>query len=202
MGSSTVLEEIIMTFPKQAVAYFYFDFRNERQQRMDVMLRSIIWQLSECSPSQYSTLHELYKRLGNGKIQPQAAHLQEVLENLLSELCRTYIVIDGLDETTKIDWKHLIDFIHRLCHHAKSGLHLLFTSQPHEDFKTAFKDVTSIELGSAFSTSDIRAYIGSEVPGVGNWASDEKYAKVVTEQIVHKSNGMSVLLLCCDVSSS
>jgi hypothetical protein len=37
MGSSTVIEEIVKACPDQSsVAYFYFDFRNERQ-HMDLM---------------------------------------------------------------------------------------------------------------------------------------------------------------------
>ncbi|KAJ7610593.1 hypothetical protein DFH06DRAFT_173775 [Mycena polygramma] len=55
--SSTVIENIIMTCPERsAVAYFYFDFRNERRRRMDVMLRSIIWQLSGKSHSRVIAL--------------------------------------------------------------------------------------------------------------------------------------------------
>jgi hypothetical protein len=165
---------------------------------MDIMLRSIIWQLSGQSPSPYSTLHQLYERLKNGTIWPQHIHLQEVLENLLSELGQTYIVIDGLDECNKTEWKPLAQFIHSLCHPPKNALHLLFTSQPLGEFKTAFKDVTFIELGSWVSNDDIRSFLGSEVPRVGNWASSEKYAKHVTDQIVKKSNGMSVLLVHCN----
>jgi hypothetical protein len=202
MGSSIVIEEITKACPEPStVAYFYFDFRNE-QQRMDIMLRSIIWQFSERSPSPYSALHQLYKALGNGTIQPQWTDLQAVLEDLLSELDRTYVVIDGLDECRKEDWKHLVQFIHSLSNSAKNGLHLLFTSQPLEEFKNAFKDVAVIELGSTDSINDIRSYIGSEVTGIGNWASDDNYAKNVTEQIVEKSNGMSVLSSCCNLARS
>jgi hypothetical protein len=132
----------------------------------------------------------LYKTLGNGTIHPQRVHLQGVLKDLLSELDQTYIVIDGLDECNKSDWKYLIEFIHSLCHPAKNAPHLLFTSQPLTEFKTAFQHVNFIELGSADSTSDIRSYIGSEVPRVGDWANDDKYAKDVTEKIVQRSNGM------------
>jgi hypothetical protein len=187
-----VIEEIVKACPdRSTVAYFYFDFRNERQ-HMDIMLRSIIWQLSGRSPSPYSSLHRLYKRLGNGTIHPQQAYLQEVLENLLSELDQTYIVIDGLDECNQTDWKPLIEFIHSLCRPVKNALHLLFTSQPLEEFQKEFKDVTYIELGSGVSGGDIISYISSEVPKVNNWASDDRYAKGVIEQIVQKSNGMSV----------
>ncbi|KAJ7496262.1 hypothetical protein B0H11DRAFT_858116 [Mycena galericulata] len=194
--SSTVIEEITTTCPKRStVAFFYFDFRNERQ-HLDIMLRSLIWQLSGRSPSPYSALHRLYETLGKGTIQPQHVHLQKVLEHLLSEFDRTYIVIDGLDECNKTDWQPLVQFIHSLCHPAKNAPHLLFTSQPLEVFKKSFKDVTFIELGSKVSTSDIRSYICSEIPKIGNWASDDNYVNDVTEQIVQKSSGMFCMAAC------
>jgi hypothetical protein len=198
MGSSTVIKEITVACPKQsAVAYFYFDFRNERQLGMDTMLRSIIWQLSGWSPSPYSSLQTLYETLGHGTVYPQAIELLGVLQDLLSQLDRTYIVIDGLDECNKTDWKSLVQFLCSLCQPAKYPLHLLFTSQPLEEFRKAFKGITFIELDSAVTTSDIRSFVGSEVSRVGNWASDNGYVKDITEQIVQKSNGMSVLSLWC-----
>jgi len=190
-----VIQQIVEAYSAQsAVAFFYFDFRNDRQ-HINLMLRSIIWQLSGQSPSPYSTLNQLYKTLGNGIIQPHLLHLQDVLENLLAELGQTWIVIDGLDECNKPDWKHLIKFIHSLCQPGRDKLHLLFTSQPLEEFRHAFQDVTFIELGSAVSNSDIGSFIGSEIPKMGDWASDENYANHVTKQIVQKSNGMLVFLL-------
>jgi hypothetical protein len=193
MASSTVIEEIVKACPtRSAVAFFYFDFRNERQ-HMDIMLRSIIWQLSGQSPFPYRSLCQLHKTLGNGSLLPQHLDLLGVLTDLLSELEQTYIVFDGLDECNKTDWKHLIKFIHSLWQPTKNAPHLLFTSQPFNEFQTAFKDVTFIELGSQVSNDDIRSFVGSEIARVGNWASDDEYAEQVTEQIVHKSNGMSVL---------
>ncbi|KAF8192837.1 hypothetical protein K438DRAFT_1935063 [Mycena galopus ATCC 62051] len=194
--SSTVIENITIGCPdRTAVAFFYFDFRNE-QQHMDIMLRSIVWQLSGRLSSPYSSLQKLYETLGKGTIKPQRVHLQGVLENLLSELDQTYIIIDGLDECNKTDRKPLIEFIHSLCHPTKNTLHLLFTSQPLEEFQTAFEDATFIELGSWVSNDDIRSFVGDEITRVGNWASDDSYAKNVTEQIVQKSHGMFRMAAC------
>lgn len=174
---------------RSAVAYFYFDFRKDKQ-RKDIMLRSIIWQLSPRSPSPYGALHRLYKKLGNGTIQPQITHLEAVLEELLSEFVQTFIVIDALDECDKSDWKLLNQLIRILCLPNANALHLLFTSQPLDEFQEAFKDVSFIELTSEVSTPDIRAFVASEVRGIRNWASDDKHAQHVAEQIVLKSNGM------------
>jgi hypothetical protein len=150
----------------------------------------------------FGSLCRLYETLGNGTTLPQYKHHQGGLEDLFSELDRTYTVIGGLDECDKTVWKHLIKFIHSLCHPAKKAPHLLFTSQPLAEFRMAFKDVTFIELGSAVSSGDIRSFGGSEVPRVGNWASDDNYAENVTEQIVQKSNRMLVFSLHCGLSSS
>lgn len=185
-----MIEEITVGCPEQsAVAYFYFDFRKEKQ-RKDIMLRSIIWQLSSRSPSPYGALRRLYEKLGNGIIQPQQTHLQVVFEELLSEFVQTYIVIDALDECDKTDWKSLNQLIRILCLHSANTLHLLFTSQPLHEFQEAFKDVAFIALTSEVSTPDIRAFVGSEVRGTGNWASEDQYVQHVIEQIVLKSNGM------------
>ncbi|KAJ7794909.1 hypothetical protein B0H14DRAFT_117498 [Mycena olivaceomarginata] len=72
---------------------------------MDIMLRSIIWQLSGRSPSPYSSLEKLYIELANGTIHPPADKLEKVLMDLLSELDQTYIIIDGLDECNPTDHK-------------------------------------------------------------------------------------------------
>jgi hypothetical protein len=199
MGSSTIIEIVKASPNRSAVAYFYFDFRNERQ-CMDIMLRSIIWQLHGQSPLSHTALHELYKALKHGTI--QRIDLLGVLKDLLSELGQTYIIIDGLDECNKTDWKPLVQFIYSFCRPAKNALHLLFTSQPLEEFQTAFKDTPFIELGSKISNDDISSFVGSTVHEVKNWASDDEYAEHVTEQIVQKSNGMSVLSLCCNLYSS
>ncbi|KAJ6477731.1 hypothetical protein C8R45DRAFT_934385 [Mycena sanguinolenta] len=170
---STVIKEI--TGPDRVVAYFYFDFRNKRQ-HMDIMLRSIIWQLSGQSPSPYSALHQLYESLGDGTRYPQPDEVLRVLES---------------------EWKHLLKFIHTLCQSAKKTLHLLFTSQPLQEFETAFKGVIFIELGgSGISTRDIRSSVGSEVLRVRNWASNDKNAEHVTKQILQKSNGMFRMAAC------
>ncbi|KAJ7272450.1 hypothetical protein C8J57DRAFT_1715826, partial [Mycena rebaudengoi] len=194
--SSTVIEEIVKTCPnRSAVAYFYFDFRNERQ-RMDIMLRSIIWQLSGQSPSPYRALHQLYETLKNGTILPQHVHLLGVLKDLLSELDQTYIVIDGLDECNKNDWKALVQFILSLFPPTENAPHLLFTSQPLVEFQTAFKNVAFIELGSVVSNSDISSFVGSTVREGTSWISDDTHAEHITEQIVQKSNGMFRMAAC------
>ncbi|KAJ7615248.1 hypothetical protein DFH06DRAFT_1239963 [Mycena polygramma] len=194
--SSTIIADIIETCPERsAVAYFFFDFRNDRQ-RLHIMLRSIVWQLSGRTSPPHGALHRLYKKLGDGTIQPQPPHLREVLEELLSELGRTYIVIDGLDECEKTQWNRLAHLIHSLCPPGKTVPHLLFTSQPLAEFQKAFKNVTFIDLSSAVLKDDIMSFTASEVSGVGNWASDDDPAVRVTEQIVQKSNGMFRMAAC------
>ncbi|KAF7378010.1 HET-domain-containing protein [Mycena sanguinolenta] len=191
--SSMVIEEILEAYSSRcAVAYFYFDFRN-KMQHMKTMLCSLTWQLSSKASPPHSALSQLYERLGHGTIQPPSEHLQEVLKNILSELAQSYIVIDALDECNQADCGSLVQFI---CSLDLKTVHLLFTSQPLEKFHTKFKDITSIELDSVVTSSDIRSFVGSAVLKVENWACQDNHAKAVTEQIMKKSNGMFRLAAC------
>ncbi|KAJ7240942.1 hypothetical protein C8J57DRAFT_1726923 [Mycena rebaudengoi] len=195
MGGSTVTEDITKAcLERSAFGYFYFDFRNERQ-RVDIMLQSIIWQLSGRSPSLYSTLHRLYKSLGNGTIHPQPVELQGVLEDLLSEFDRTYIIIDGLDECNKTDWNALVQFLCSLYHPTKDSLHLLFTSQPLKEFRKTFKSVAFIELDFTATTGNIRSFVGSEVCGLGGVTLSQPTAiGAITRPDSHPHYGLSAYL--------
>jgi hypothetical protein len=101
MSSSTVIEEIIVACSEWAVAYFYFDFRNDRQQRMDIVLRSIVWQLSECSSSPYSTLHELYKGWGMERYSHKAHIFKKFLKIYFQSLTRHILSLMGLMNVTR-----------------------------------------------------------------------------------------------------
>jgi hypothetical protein len=83
--SSTVIRQL---FNQQqqgvAVAYFYFDFRDEKSQRVKIMLQSIILQLSAQSPNSYSALKREYES-SQGQILPSYDNLLRILNDLLSD---------------------------------------------------------------------------------------------------------------------
>jgi len=136
--SSIVIRELFSDRQERtAVAYFYFDFRDEQSQHVKIMLHSIVLQLSAQSPNPYSALNRLYQS-SQGQNLPTYNNLLDILDELLSDFGHASIVLDALDECNEPD--RLVQFITRLRDWTKQSLHLLFTSQPREIFMKAFKD--------------------------------------------------------------
>ncbi|KAJ7835377.1 hypothetical protein B0H14DRAFT_2324096, partial [Mycena olivaceomarginata] len=125
--SSTVIRELFgERQPETAIAYFYFDFRDEKSQHVKNMLQSVILQLSAQSLSPYSALDQLYQS-SQGQTLPTYENLLGILNHLLSDFGQTYIVLDALDECN--EHNHLVQFMTRLRDWTTRSLHLLFTSQ-------------------------------------------------------------------------
>ncbi|KAJ6586288.1 hypothetical protein DFH09DRAFT_254907 [Mycena vulgaris] len=189
-------KDLATSRPPSAITFFYFDFKDKRGQAVDSALRRIILQLSAQSPNPYKTLEELYKSKSNGQTLPTYQELQNILETLLLELGRTYIILDALDECEERDQQRLVDFVSALRKWTQTPLHLLLTSQPRRIFTEAFTDVTCIELESDFTQEDIRLFVDSELQHLEPWASR------TADLVVSKSNGMFRMAACLIVEIS
>lgn len=170
-----------------AVAYFYFDFRDQNNQLPEIMLRSIILQLSAQSPYPYSALDQQYQLL-KGQTLPTYQNLLDVLDKLLLELCRTFIVLDALDECKDADL--LIPFISRLRDWTNSPLHMLVTSQPRKIFAEAFAGLSHVFLDLQNTQSDIRLFVYHELRSNRSLEHVTHRAEEITTKVVERSNGM------------
>ncbi|KAJ7269747.1 ankyrin repeat-containing domain protein [Mycena rebaudengoi] len=173
-----------------AVAFFYFDFKDKTDHAVERALRRIVLQLSAQSHCHYEILSAQYN-LSDGQTLPTYDDLQRILEELLRQLERTYIIFDGLDECADIEQVQIIALISRLQKWTESPLHLLFTSQPRAVFSDGFKDMTCVYVESDVMQKDIRLFIEAELHKMKTWSSriDE-----IADRVVSKSNGMSVYI--------
>jgi hypothetical protein len=174
-------------FHSSAVAFFYFDFKDKEGHAVLRALRCIVLQLSAQSPYPYKTLGREYMVSKGVKL------LLRVLEDLLRELGRTYIIIDALDECPDGEHEKLIGLILWLQNWSATPLHLLFTSQPRAFFTTAFGNVPCIYLESGVIGEDIKTFITSEFQNNRKMKIWEDWADDITEKVVQKSNGMQVV---------
>jgi hypothetical protein len=112
----------------------------------------------------------------------------DVLETLLSEIGRAYIVLDALDECN--NYTLLIQLISRLRRWTNSRLHLLLTSQPREIFTAAFVDMSQVALKFETTKSDIRIFVSSQLRSNTNLEYFADRAEDVSTKVVEKSSGM------------
>lgn len=172
------------------VAFFYFDFKDKEGQAVESALRRIVLQLSAHTLNPYKILDEQYM-VSKGQTLPTYQDLQRVLDALLRELGRTYIVLDALDECRTTDHRQLTYFISTLQKWTATPLHLLFTSQPRRIFTEQFNDMPFIELEPHMTKEDITLFVSNELCNSDIWAL---HAEKITARVVDKSKGMSVHL--------
>ncbi|KAJ7760101.1 hypothetical protein DFH07DRAFT_771988 [Mycena maculata] len=129
-----------------------------------IALRRITLQLSAQSPFPYRALNKYYM-LSSGQTLPSYEDLHCVLQQLLRELGRTYIVLDALDECNDNDFEQLVRLGSTLRAWTETPLHLLFTSQPRRIFTEGFRGVTRIalEFNTTSTQGDIKLFVASEI---------------------------------------
>ncbi|KAJ6514678.1 hypothetical protein DFH09DRAFT_1049102 [Mycena vulgaris] len=197
--SSAVISELVAdqlsfknlaNFRSPAIAFFYFDFKDKEGRAAESALRRVILQLSAQSPNSYRALEERYISKSNGQTWPTYQELQEILEELLLELDRTYIVLDALDECQEADQRRLGEFVSTLQKWNQTPLHLLLTSQPRRIFTEWLAGVPCIDIESDITEKDIRLFVDSELRSLEPWASR------AADRVMSKSNGMFRLAAC------
>ncbi|KAJ7878084.1 hypothetical protein B0H13DRAFT_1631362, partial [Mycena leptocephala] len=132
--SSTVIEELFKHRGNNtAIAYFHFDFSDDRKQSMEIALRRLVLQLSRRCPVSYRTLANSYEASSGEKL-PTYAELLVLLQKLLQELECTYLILDALDECR--DYDVIARFVQTITAWSGIRLHVLITSQPRDIFET------------------------------------------------------------------
>ncbi|KAJ7855178.1 hypothetical protein B0H14DRAFT_2508084 [Mycena olivaceomarginata] len=169
-----------------AITYFYFDFRDEKSQRVKIMLQSIILQLSAQSPNSYSALEREFES-SQGQTLPTYDKLLGIFEELLSDFGHTYFILDALDECN--EHQVLVQLIMRLRDWTTQSLHLLFTSQPREIFAEPFEGALLVVLTPDITHNDIQRFINSELHSLSH-LTRHMHAEEIVTKVVKKSNGM------------
>ncbi|KAJ7604359.1 hypothetical protein DFH06DRAFT_1487687 [Mycena polygramma] len=179
--------------PNFGIAYFYFDFRDEKKQLLETMLRSIIMQLSEQSPIPFSVLDLHFQSCQGGKF-PTYNDLLVMLNTILSQFSGTYIILDALDECSEHD--ELVEFISTL-REWTNPVHLLVASQPRTIFleSLAFKEASVVVLEPDTTHADILQFVNSELE-LNSKLKHIKKAKDAAPKIADKSNGMFRMAAC------
>ncbi|KAJ7748811.1 hypothetical protein DFH07DRAFT_747117, partial [Mycena maculata] len=159
------------------------------------MLRSIILQLSAQSPYPYAALDRQYQ-LSKGQTLPTYQNLVDVLETLFSELQRTYLVLDALDECNDSDLHVLLRLISRLRCWIKSPLHILLTSQDRTIFTKGLNGVPQLSLEFSTTQNDIKLFVAGALQCRPDLEHLVLRAEEITAKVVEKSNGMFRLAGC------
>ncbi|KFY29437.1 hypothetical protein V491_00029, partial [Pseudogymnoascus sp. VKM F-3775] len=199
--SSTVTQDILLycaNDPGKVVAYFYFDFTDIDKQNPELMVRSLISQLSEQCITMPLALEALYLSSDKGNRQPSLDALMNVLQQMLQEFLHSYLILDALDECA--DRPELLSILEQIAGWQLKELRVLVTSRQLGDIKSSLEDIVNrehiIRLQSQLVDKDIQAYVRQRLSvdkGLKKWQKNAEIKREIETTLMEGSRGMSEL---------
>ncbi|GAB1208113.1 hypothetical protein APSETT445_006853 [Aspergillus pseudonomiae] len=150
--------------PTKRLAYWYFTFDQNKQQVVDIMLRSVMRQL--CPHPVPESIVKLWKEHRQGR-EPTRTDLYSTFEQMV-ESCtgRIILILDALDECPETPENSargtLLQFLNRLIARHKQTLHILATSRPEYDILCHLSKHTAIDIEEALS-QDVERFVNDRL---------------------------------------
>ena len=181
------------------MAYYYFDFRDDKKQDCYGLLSSLILQLSLESDPCYNILSKLYSD-NNRARKPTLIALKKCIKDILNQPRQgpIYIIVDALDECpnssgTPSARGKVLEQIKELVGLGLPDVHLCVASRPEIDIQKVLESLNTLQISLHHETgqeADINAYIKSVVKSnnVLDWTEEDE--NLVINTLSQKANGM------------
>ncbi|MCJ1270793.1 hypothetical protein MMC22_010690 [Lobaria immixta] len=183
--------------PTLRLAYFYFDFKDEKTKHYKKLICSLILQLSARQSDHSKPLERLYARNNDGEQQPNVDQLVTTLRDILEDSLETYIILDALDEC--VDRQELLKLIQQFVDWKIESLHVLVTSRKERDIETALDPLCTgqISVHDAQDNHDIEMYIDERLKSDSKlkmWPV--KIREEINERLKSDAHGMFQWVVC------
>jgi len=183
------------------LAYYYFDFSDAANQKLSVLLRSLIFQLCMKTVQVPDALAVLYDECDRGRSDPPEKRLGEILFGILGTDGQTYVIVDGLDEcpygSNNSERSRLNDLVLGEIGKHPGNYNFLFTSRKEYDIEEAMKaiskraDLHTIKVQTQDVDSDVRLRIQRFVSGhkrISKWTASIRGE--IEDELAKGSQGM------------
>ncbi|EXJ88027.1 hypothetical protein A1O1_04954 [Capronia coronata CBS 617.96] len=184
-----------------AVAFFFFDFRDESKQDASAALRALLLQLCGQVPGLETDLNRLKDSHNHGT--PPVHVLLEYLRQAVARCRHTYILLDALDESPKdIPRAEVLSVIDTMRQWQLPGLHLLVTSRDVPDirtnlqFPTVKQGVEHISLRNDSIQQDISRFVTFQVDHDRQLQRLSDYREKIKSHLIQHTDGVFRLVEC------
>ncbi|KAH9053059.1 ankyrin repeat-containing domain protein [Lactarius vividus] len=206
---STIIREIdsMRKAGLALMAYFFFDFRDNKKQHRRDLLSSLLFQLSARSDACHDIFSRFYLDHDEGARQPSDDALSQCLADMLKVKGQpaTYIIIDALDESPNISGmptarENVLDLLEDLVGLQLPNVHLCVSSRPEFDIQTILEPLALFRVSlheESGQMADISGYIKSVVRSDRNmrrWTGENK--QLVINTLSEKADGMFRWVYC------
>ncbi|CZR42829.1 uncharacterized protein FPRO_10132 [Fusarium proliferatum ET1] len=191
--------------PETALAYFFFSFGNIEQQKVSVMLSSLVRQLCASRPDTPQPVKRFEEYMAKGE-RPDIETLEAALICAVSGFSAVFIVVDALDECPVLDGERpkLLNCLRRIIASMSDNLHIFCTSRAEPDIHMAIDKLLDARSKTAIDLTenqvgldrDMRLYIDSVLgTEMYCWWSDDVMAKA-KDIMITRADGMFQYLVC------
>ena len=192
--SSAIIEDIegMRAAGLATMAYYYFDFRDDKKQDRYGLLSSLLSQLSAELDSCYDILSQLYSDNAGGTRKPTSIALTKCIKDMLSlpGQGQIYIIVDALDECPNISGtpsarEEVLDLVEELVDLKLPNVHVCVASRPEIDIRTVLDPLASLQISlhdEMGQKEDILKYIKSIVYSdrtMRKWKEEDKNSSLI-----------------------
>ncbi|KAF2264552.1 hypothetical protein CC78DRAFT_229938 [Lojkania enalia] len=195
--SSAILQNVLQHCggdPSKVVAYFFFDFNDVQKQNLELMVRSLICQLSQQCVKIPTSLDMLFSSCENGQ-RPSLHTLLKVLQQMMQESPHVYIILDALDECS--ERPALMDILETMSAWQLQNSHTLLTSRRERDIdsslETFIRQQNVVCLQSELVDRDIQKYVRqrlSDEKQLSRWGKDPVLRQDIEAALMKGAQGM------------
>lgn len=175
--------------PKVALAYFYLNYQTSDSLLAELVLRSMLKQLSMLLPDIPRSVRDLCQRTESRDRPLQLEDLEHAIISVCENFDRTFLVVDALDECENEQRRILLRALSNL--EGKASLRILLTSRPHlhDEIKKVSVRHFSIEIGA--TDSDLTTYISQMVDRSDKADEiDKEFKQEIIQKIIEKARRM------------
>ncbi|KAJ5192088.1 hypothetical protein N7449_008230 [Penicillium cf. viridicatum] len=184
--SAILVDDLTTRFenkPDVGIAYIYCNFNRQDQQKAQVLLLSLLKQLSQKRTAVPDAVKDLYKRYKTTSTRPRFDEISKALHSVVSTYSDVFIVVDALDECESTCRTRVLGEIMKI--HASAGVNVLATSRPTE-INDLFKSGDFLEIRA--HENDVRRYLDGNMfrlPGFvsRNTALQEEIMTVISRHV-------------------
>jgi Cdc6-like AAA superfamily ATPase len=167
--TSIVVKELTTRFSNDStigIAYIYFNFRRQDEQKIDDLLASLLKQLAEGQPFLPVTVKDLYNRHITKRTRPSLEEISASLQAVATSYSRVFIIIDALDECQASCGCRETFLSEMFGLQTKTRANLFITSRFIPDITKRFNGGLRLEIRA--SNQDVQRYLDShlsQLPG-------------------------------------
>jgi predicted ATPase len=190
--TSIVIDHLYAKYKTDAsigIAYLYFNFR--QQHRRSDLLASLLKQLVRQRSFIPKTLQTLYQDHNKKQTRPSSDEITEILQSVIGDFQRVFIIIDALDEFQVSDGGRTTFLSGILGLQAKTGANIFATSRFVPEIAKMFQ--RSILLQIRADNSDVQRYLTGYMSQLPSFVlSDLHLQHEIKNTIANTVDGMYV----------